>query len=199
MLNIQTDRPQQTVKTLIRRGVWSGSILFAFILQFLGTATGVFCLFELRFYSPVNPMGSCRVQSVFLTTCLLGRLSPLRGLFNQYCAHSFARNWKLPFLNQRKEENDHRKYFVVNLHERMLPTSAGVEPPGLQSDGASNWATEADNRGVKMVWAVFRLIAHIPLMGLNWSILLKMLIKGKHVYNILQQKAITVIFQYLIQ
>ena len=31
----------------------------------------------------------------------------------------------------------------------MLPTSAGVEtrPPDLQSDGASNWATEA---GIQM-------------------------------------------------
>ena len=33
-----------------------------------------------------------------------------------------------PFLNQRKGENDRRKYFMINLHERMLPTSAGVEP-----------------------------------------------------------------------
>ena len=36
-------------------------------------------LFVLRFYGPVNPMGSCRAQSVYLTTCLLGRLSPLSG------------------------------------------------------------------------------------------------------------------------
>ena len=34
----------------------------------------------------------------------------------------------MPFLNQRKGENDSRKYFMINLHERMLPTSAGVEP-----------------------------------------------------------------------
>ena len=40
-----------------------------------------------------------------------------------YCAYSFARNWQLPFLNQRKGENDRRKYFMINLHERMLPTS----------------------------------------------------------------------------
>ena len=32
------------------------------------------CLFVLRFYGPVNPMGS-----VYLTTHLLGRLSPLSG------------------------------------------------------------------------------------------------------------------------
>ena len=26
------------------------------------------CLFVVRFYGPINPMGSCRVQSVYLTT-----------------------------------------------------------------------------------------------------------------------------------
>ena len=40
---------------------------------------GSICLFVLRFYGPVNPMGSCRARSVYLTTCLLGRLSPLSG------------------------------------------------------------------------------------------------------------------------
>ena len=35
------------------------------------------CLFVLRFYGPVNPMGSCRAWLVYLATCLLGRLSPL--------------------------------------------------------------------------------------------------------------------------
>ena len=33
----------------------------------------------LRFYGPVNPVGSCRARSVYLTTRLLGRLSPLSG------------------------------------------------------------------------------------------------------------------------
>ena len=37
------------------------------------------CMFVLRFYGPVNPLGSCRAQSVYLTTRLLGRLSPLSG------------------------------------------------------------------------------------------------------------------------
>ena len=74
------------------------------------------CLFVLRFYGPVNPMGSCWVRSVYLPTHLLGRLSPLS-----------ATNWQLPFLNQQKGKNDHRKYFMINLHERMLPTSVGVE------------------------------------------------------------------------
>ena len=33
----------------------------------------------LRFYGPVNSMGSCRARSIYLTTRLLGRLSPLSG------------------------------------------------------------------------------------------------------------------------
>ena len=34
------------------------------------------------------------------------------------CEHSFARNWQMPFLTQRKGMNDHRKYLMNNLHER---------------------------------------------------------------------------------
>ena len=36
-------------------------------------------LFVLKFYGPVNPMGTSRAWSVYLTTGLLGRLSPLSG------------------------------------------------------------------------------------------------------------------------
>ena len=43
----------------------------------------VVCL--LRFYGPVNPIGSCRARSVNLTTHLLGRLSPLAKLAKE-CA-----------------------------------------------------------------------------------------------------------------
>ena len=37
-------------------------------------------LFVLRFYGPVNPMGSCQAWLVYLITHLLGRLSPLSSL-----------------------------------------------------------------------------------------------------------------------
>ena len=36
-------------------------------------------LFVLMFYGPLNPVGSCRARLVYLTTRLLGRLSPLSG------------------------------------------------------------------------------------------------------------------------
>ena len=39
----------------------------------------IVCLLVLRFLGPVNPMGSCRARSIYLTTRLLGRLSPLSG------------------------------------------------------------------------------------------------------------------------
>ena len=45
----------------------------------LHTFLGNVGLFVLSFYGPVNPIGSCRVRSVYLTTRLLGRLSPLSG------------------------------------------------------------------------------------------------------------------------
>ena len=40
---------------------------------------GEFFFCVLWFYGPVNPMGSCRARSVYLTTRLLGRLGPLSG------------------------------------------------------------------------------------------------------------------------
>ena len=52
------------------------------------------------------------------------------------CAHSFARHWKMPFLNQRNGEGDRRKYFMINFHEKMLPTRRGSnpQPPDHKSD-----------------------------------------------------------------
>ena len=83
-------------------------------------------LFVLRFYGPVTPMGSCRAQSVYLTTRLLGRLSPLSG--SPVLCTFFRQKLTTAFLNQRKRENDRRKYFMINFQERMLPTMVGIEP-----------------------------------------------------------------------
>ena len=33
----------------------------------------------------------------------------------------FVTDCQLPFFNQRKNENDHRKYFTINLHKSMGP------------------------------------------------------------------------------
>ena len=44
----------------------------AFVLSLFALHLSFFC-FVLRFYGPVNPIGSCRAQSVYLTKRLLGR------------------------------------------------------------------------------------------------------------------------------
>ena len=70
----------------------------------------------------------------------------------------------MPFLNQRKGENDRRKYFKINLHERMLRTSAGVEP-------ATSWSPvgrriQLSHRGRQST--IFDLItAHAPITSSN--------------------------------
>ena len=68
-------------------------------------------LFVLRFYHPVNSM----VMSVYLTTLLLGRLSPLSG--KPFCAHS----WQLLFLNQWKRENGLIHEVSRNLSVEIVP------------------------------------------------------------------------------
>ena len=58
------------------------------------------------------------------------------------CAHSFAKNWHLPFLNQKKGENEHRNYFLISLYKRMLLDPAGIKPSTSPSQVrcASHWA-----------------------------------------------------------
>ena len=54
------------------------------------------------------------------------------------CAHTYVRNWQLPLLNQRKGENDRRKYFMINLisTKECCRTRRGSNPrpPDHQSD-----------------------------------------------------------------
>ena len=55
---------------------------------------------------------------------------------HQYCAHSFARNWQLPFLNQQKGENDCRKYFMIKSRWKKAadPKGLNLQPPDHQLD-----------------------------------------------------------------
>ena len=48
--------------------------------------------------------------------------------------YSFTRKWQRPFLNQRKRQNERRKYFLSSLQERMLQVPTGIEP-------ATSWIT----------------------------------------------------------
>ena len=88
------------------------------------------CLFVLRFYDPVKPIWSCWVRSVYLTTLLLGRLSPLSGKQVSGIVPILLPETDnlLPFLNQQKGENDPRKYFMVKSPRKNVADPAGVEP-----------------------------------------------------------------------
>ena len=65
-------------------------------------------LFVLRFYGPVNPVGSSRARSVYLTTRLLGRLSHLskRYVFKYRIYEKYA-SMKLV------QENDYQLFTKV--------------------------------------------------------------------------------------
>ena len=60
-----------------RRRRASVSVLYALVLKIFDKNRSLFVCVE--FYGPVNPIRSCRARSVYLTTRLLGRLSPLSG------------------------------------------------------------------------------------------------------------------------
>ena len=64
------------------------------------------------------------------------------------CAHSFARNWQLPYLNLRKGENNRNISWSIYT-KRMLPDPAGFEPATSWSpvERAFDWATEAGSYG----------------------------------------------------
>ena len=58
----------------------------------------------------------------------------LLGSLPVLSAHSFANNWQLPFLNQRKGETGRRNYFMTNLYERMFP-DVSIEPATVHIPG----------------------------------------------------------------
>ena len=62
------------------------------------------------------------------------------------CAHSFARNWQLPFLDQGKGKNNSRKYFMIDFRETNVAGLGGDWTRDLlifSRTRASDWATEA--------------------------------------------------------
>ena len=72
----------------------------------------------LEFNGPVNTTKIMLSWSVYHTSP--GQAWSSKHLTST-CAHSFAKNWQVHVLNQLKGENDHRKCFMITLHERKLP------------------------------------------------------------------------------
>ena len=82
----------------------------------------------LVFYGPSTQLGRNQLSYPYCSwASLLGSLQVLS-------AHSFANNWQLPFLNQRKGENGQKNYFTTNLHQRILP-DVRIEPATIHIPG----------------------------------------------------------------
>ena len=86
--------------------------------------------------------------AINLTTHFLGRLRPFNRLTSTQCTF-FASNWQLPFLNQRKGENDRRKDFMINLNNRMVPDrSRELAISWSPVEHAFDWATGPGSRNM---------------------------------------------------
>ena len=91
------------------------------------------------FYGPSTQFRSFRARSVTRTTLFQGK--PL-GSLPVLSAHSFASNWQLVFLNQRKRENGRRIFFITTSPRKNVP-DLGIElgaacmPSGHASDPAT--------------------------------------------------------------
>ena len=91
------------------------------------------------FYGPSTHFRSFRARSVTLTTLFLRK--PPRQ-FTSVSTHSFASNWQLLFLNQRKRENGRRNFFVTksprkNVLDVGIKLGASCMPSGCASDRAT--------------------------------------------------------------
>ena len=76
------------------------------------------CVQQRPWLSTEHPGNTMSTQETQDYLCLFWANIVRYSIFT--CAHYFTRNWQLPFLNQQRWENDGRKYFVINLHKRML-------------------------------------------------------------------------------
>lgn len=91
-------------------------IPFRIYLSSLQLVSAGFVLFVLGLIQPIKVMSSLSVK---LLTLFLGRIIVPKQLTSTKCTY-FASNWQMTFLNQCKGENDHRKYFMSNLHESYV-------------------------------------------------------------------------------
>ena len=71
----------------------------------------------------------------------------LLGSLPVFSAHSFASNWQLPFLNQRKEENGRRNYFMTKLQNEVFMDKVKEISSKSKSDQrkCENWHIISEN------------------------------------------------------
>ena len=88
-------------------------------------------------------MGSCRARSVYLTTCLQGRQSSKRFTSIVHILSPETDNCP-SWISGRERMTVENISWSISMNECCRPRRGlNPRPPGLQSDGASNWATEA--------------------------------------------------------
>ena len=76
------------------------------------------CLVWFLFDGPSTHFRSFRMRSITLSTLFLGKTP---GNLPVLSANSFARNWQLLFLNQRKKENGCRNFFMTKSPWKHMP------------------------------------------------------------------------------
>ena len=95
----------------------------------------------LVFYGLSTLLRSFRARSVNLSTLFPGK--PPRQFTSIVSAHSFASNWQLPFLNQRKGDNGRRIFFSWPISSQecvpgvRVESATGSIPGGRASDRAT--------------------------------------------------------------
>ena len=102
------------------RAVSPDPSLVAYVISTIITWAGSHCvgwLIEVVFYGPSAHFMSFLARSVNLAILFLYKHS----------AHSFASNWQLSFLNQRKGDNGHRLIFMTKS-QRQNMAGPGLEP-----------------------------------------------------------------------
>ena len=125
------------------------------------------CCVEL--YGPVNPMGSCWVWSVYLTTLLLGRLSTLKRLTSIVLILSPETDNCPSWISGRER----MKIFHDQFPQKNVAYLEGVEPVTSWSPvgHTSNWAIEASYLILwHLIW-VYTICQHpfYGMLGLNGS------------------------------
>ena len=127
-------------------------------------------VFVLRFYGLVNPMGSCWVRSVYLTTRLLGRLSPKRLTSIVYIFSPETDNCP-SWISGRERMTVENISWSISTKECCRPRQGlNPRPPGLQSDSTFNWAAEALMYHAKEIPQYTASIFCTPLIGGHFSV-----------------------------
>ena len=91
------------------------------------------------FYVPVNSYG--HVETVSSPSHTFSSASLIKWLTST-STNTFACNWQQFFLNQWKEENDRRNYFMINRHKSMGLAGIKLASPGSAVRHTTDCTTE---------------------------------------------------------